>query len=958
MTKKSLWRSIDDVGTEELAARVAQEFPSLAEAIANPVDRRQVLKLMAASLAWGGLSACGDTKHGAPLIAPVRLPPNMVPGSSSLFATAHVLGGYAQGILVKHVMGRPLIVEGNPHHPGSFGATDVFAQALPLDFYDPDRAAQVSSKGDPSYRAAFDAAHARSRDSLLRTGGAGLRLLSGCVSSPSLLEQIDTVRKRYPESGWISWEPSSRQRAREATRQLYGKPLDLVGRIDRADVVLGIESDLFSTDPGRLRYARDFASRRNPVRSKMSRIYAIESTPTLLGSVADHRFVAETPDIERIVVWLLQGVRADGSRSASVGGRPRWLDGLIEDLKGSHGKVWIHAGAHLPVAIQKSVLLLNEALDARNETYTLIDASVRDSPSPVSDLVSDMHAGKVTHLIMLDSNPVYAAPAAWEFSKALARVPFSVSLARHLDETARICTWYLPLAHSWETWSDAKGHDGSVTIMQPQALPLYDGISASEFLSTCLLQETRSAEDIVHQYWRSQLGASFESSFAAALASGVLAGSAAAPSALKASRHDEVAGDGAKAGEPSLTLQLQADPSLFDGRYANNPWLQELPRPLTKITWGNPLLISPALAGQNHLVNGDEVRLHVGELTVTAPVVILPGQAPRTVTALLGSGRSAAGRVADHVGVNFHPFIDAQGPVRIEKTGANELIATTVRHDLLNAADQDLLKHLNLEEVGQLSSRPAEKEPADLYRLHPPGNAQWAMSIDLNACIGCNACVVACQAENNIPVVGKSQVLREREMHWLRIDRYLEGDPAEPESFFQPVLCMHCEQAPCENVCPVGATVHDSEGLNLMVYNRCIGTKFCSNNCPYKVRRFNFFGYAKEQQRPAASWNPEVTTRARGVMEKCTYCVQRVAAARIEADKESKPIGKVTTACEAACPSQAITFGNLADSNSKVVERKASPLNFVMLPDQATKPRTSYEAKVKNPNPRFEDPKA
>ncbi|HEY2780575.1 MAG TPA: TAT-variant-translocated molybdopterin oxidoreductase [Steroidobacteraceae bacterium] len=953
-----LWRSLEEAGGDPgLLARATQEFPMLARALADPVNRREVLKLMAACIAWSGLAGC-DSKFGDALVPPVRMPPNVVPGRPNFFATAQVLGGYAQGIVVEHVMGRPLKVAGNPHHPASLGATDAYAQALPLDFYDPDRAAQVCFKGNPSYRAAFDAALATERARLKASDGAGLKILTGNITSPCLLDQIESLLRAYPEATWVSWEPLSRTNAQNGTRQIYGTPLDTIAHLDRADIVLAFDADLLSTDPGRLRYARDLASRRNPARGQMNRIYAVESTPTLLGSVADHRFIAEPSDVEHIVAWLLDAVRSQSSPPAPAGTRPPWMAALIEDLKGARGKVLIHAGAQHSAAVHAQVHLMNESLLARNATYTLIDAQGPAPTSSPEQLLLDMHAGKVTHLLMLDTNPAYSAPFSWDFAAALKSVPFSVSLARHLDETAQKTTWFVPLAHSWESWGDARAYDASVSILQPQSLPLYDGLSAAEVVDRYLQTQSRSSEAIVKDFWRARLSGDFAQAFDAALAKGVLADTAARPATVEPRPAAVHPSGPEKSDNPeaphatAISLVFRADPSLWDGRFANNPWLQELPRPLAKDVWGNPLRISPALAEQHHLETGDVVLLKVGEASVTSPVIVLPGQAPHTITALLGSGRSGAGRVGDQVGVNFHPFTSLADAVRLEKTAAHTDVATTVHHNLLTAPSEQVLRHQDLSEF--LSGQPEASPPAaTLYETHPQGPAQWAMSIDLNACIGCNACVVACQAENNIPVVGKAQVLREREMHWLRIDRYLAGDASAPESFFQPVLCMHCEQAPCENVCPVGATVHDAEGLNVMVYNRCVGTRFCSNNCPYKVRRFNFDSFAREQHRPRESWNPEVTVRARGVMEKCSYCIQRIAAARIEADRDSKPIGKVTTACEAACPTRAFTFGNLADPESAVLARKRSPLDFAMLSDEATKPRTTYEAKVRNPNPKL-----
>jgi molybdopterin-containing oxidoreductase family iron-sulfur binding subunit len=469
-----------------------------------------------------------------------------------------------------------------------------------------------------------------------------------------------------------------------------------------------------------------------------------------------------------------------------------------------------------------------------------------------------------------------------------------------------------------------------------------------------------STEESVRKTWAARLAGHSTDGWSDALARGVVPETATAPSnarfrtVLRTETAATATGGTAFTSTPSdaLTLLLRVDPNLWDGRFANNPWLQELPRPLTKVVWDNPLLIAPALAARMQLSNGDCVRLTIDETSVEAPVWIMPGQAPDCITALLGSGRRAAGTVGDDVGVDFYPVRGLTGPVGFEKTKGRVELASTVHHDLLMETPSEILRHGTL---AQFLADPhfaatAHDEP-HLYRKVPPGAAAWGMSIDLNACIGCNACVVACPAETTRAVVGKAQVLREREMHWLRIDRYFEGGADAPESFFQPVLCMHCEEAPCENVCPVGATVHDSEGLNVMVYNRCVGTRFCSNNCPYKVRRFNFHGYAREQARPAQSWNPDVTVRARGVMEKCTYCIQRVAEARIAADRESRPVGDVRTACQNACPTQAFTFGNLADPTSAVAERKRSSLNFTMLEGQGTRPRTTYEALVRNPNP-------
>ncbi|HEX4153840.1 MAG TPA: TAT-variant-translocated molybdopterin oxidoreductase [Steroidobacteraceae bacterium] len=957
-----LWRSLEEAAAEPgFLASVAQEFPQLAASLGKPVDRRQVLKLMGAVLIMNGLQACGS-KFGGELIPAVKIPPNIIPAMPNFYASAHVLDGYASGIVVKHNMGRPIKVDGNPNHPASLGAADVFAQAQLLDFYDPDRAAGLSRQGIPSDRASLEKALEAQRSALSGSGGTGLRLLTGTVTSPTLAGRIDAVLERYPEARWVSWDPISRSGVRQGAALAYGRPLETRLRLERADVLVAIDGDLFDTDPGRSRHARDFSSRRNPSRTaEMSRVYAIESTPTLLGSVADHRFIAGPAEIIGITAAmadLILGSSAADSGAAqgrAMAGVPPWLGPMVADMKAARGRVFMHIGASQPPRIHALAHAINEALGARGETFELIEpvAHMSGRQQELRELIADMQGHRVESLLILDSNPVYAAPADWGYAEALRQVPFSLALSRRADETGRSATWFVPRAHDWEAWSDARAYDGTAGVLQPQSLPLYDGMSELELLGRYIESAPADSEAAVRATWQARMTGDFEIRWREALAAGVIPGSAsptshAALRAAPARTSPELPGGGADA----LSVLFRADPSLWDGRFANNPWLQELPRPLTKLVWDNPLLISPALAHELELHNGDVARLSIGQASVLAPVWILPGQARHCITALLGSGRRFAGSIGDGQGVDYTPLLALPGTPKLTKTSGHVDLASTVHHNLLLETPPEILRHGTLAEyrANPRFAADSDHEP-HLYRTVPPGPAVWAMSVDLNACIGCNACVIACQAENNISVVGKSEVLREREMHWLRIDRYFEGSATAPQSFLQPVLCMHCEEAPCENVCPVGATVHDAEGLNVMVYNRCVGTRFCSNNCPYKVRRFNFFAYGREQYRPAESWNPDVTVRARGVMEKCSYCLQRIAEARIAADRDSLPVGEVKTACQVACPTQAFTFGNLADPSSAVSQRKQSPLDYAMLEKQNTRPRTTYEALVRNPNP-------
>jgi molybdopterin-containing oxidoreductase family iron-sulfur binding subunit len=943
------WRSLEQLANDaDFVARAAQEFPSLAEGLAVPHDRRRVLKLMAAGLALAGLGGC---QHGPPsgvLVPPVRPEPNAVSSARDMFATAHVMQGYATGVLLRHDVGRPIKVEGNPLHPASLGATDAFAQAELLSFYDPDRAIGLERKGEPQDWQNLQTEMAAQRALWTQTHGEGLRLLTGTVTSPTLARQIKTLQQRYPAMRWHQWEPISRDAVRAGAKLAYGRPVEIVPHLDAADVVVALDSDLISSAPGHVRFARDLASRRNPTRGPMSRIYALEPTPSLIGVTADHRISAAPGDIVRMTAVLADTVL----RYAPVpDGTPAWVGYAADDLKAHHGRSFVHVGPDQPAELHALAHAVNEALGGRGHTFDVIDpveAAPVDQAASFRELLQDMQSGRIHSLIIIDANPAYTA-SALGFWDALRHVPFSLTTSIGPNETAAASLWSLPQRHPFEDWSDARAFDGTTTILQPQALPLFGGISPHRLLALMLDFDAPDSLEIVHQTWQGG-GAD---GWHGALAAGVVANSAAAGSdvALRTDAARSVPDPPTK----PLTLLLRPDPHIWDGRSNNNAWLQELPRPLTKLTWDNPLLISPAEGQRLGLRNGDRVTLSVGEHTVTLPTWIMPGQAEGCVVGLLGFGRRVVGTVGDGTGFDLYPLAYGQGSVALVKASGREELACTEHHQPIMEKSNDFARHGKLPQFQAdphfLGDKAGDEE---LYRWKPAGPAQWGMSIDLNSCIGCNACVVACMAENNTPVVGKQEVIREREMHWLRIDRYYDGEAENPNILFQPVLCMHCEAAPCEYVCPVGATVHDNEGLNVMVYNRCIGTRFCSNNCPYKVRRFNYFDFADTEHRPPQARNPEVTVRGRGVMEKCTFCLQRIATARIVADIENRPVGadEVVTACQAACPTQAFSFGNMAEGGT-VMERKRSPLTYELLHDQATRPRVTYEGRIINPNPAF-----
>lgn len=929
------WRQVLEDPAE--AARV---FPSLAAAMAPGPQRRGLLKLMAASFALGGLSGCGDpATSDTGWVPAVEAPPGIVPGLPNRFATATVAGGAGLGLVVEHRMGRPVKVEGNPLHPASLGATDALAQALVLDFYDPDRASGMLRQGRPATMAELLDILVPVRASLYAARGAGLRILTGACVSPTLGAALDALLARLPEARWHQWEADGSDAPRAGAVLAYGRPLVSVPRLDAADVVVGLESDLVSGAPGWVRHARDLASRRNPARGPMSRIHAVESVPSLLGGIADRRIAAGPAELHRGLMALAAGVLT----GTAPGDAPAWVGPALSDLRAARGRAFVHAGPALPAEAHALVHAMNEALGGRGQTYALLppfEHRPEDGGAGMGGLLADMEAGRVSALLILDSNPVHAAPG---FGRLLGLVPVSVHSGPAPDETALAAGWHVPMTHPFEDWGDLRAHDGTASVQQPQALPLHRGRSALSLLSLVAEGSPRDSLAAVRNTWREHLAD--EDAWLSALADGVVPGTAAAP--LDVPLRAEAARAVPPAPpSPPLAVLFRPDPYLLDGRNANNAWLQELPRPLTKLTWDNPLLLAQDVAPE--LRNGDLVELSRGEVRLELPAWRLPGLAPGCAVAVTGYGRANPGEVGGGAGWDLFPLRAAEGAPALRVLGRHARLATTDR-GMGTVPPGDIARTGTLAAFQRDPHGLAGQAPDDsLYRVRPSAPVQWGMVVDLNQCIGCNACVVACQAENNVPVVGRDNVIRQREMHWLRIDRYWDGEGPEAQAVFQPMLCLHCEEAPCETVCPVGASVHDSEGLNLQVYNRCIGTRFCSNNCPYKARRFNFGPYAEDEHRPAIARNPEVSVRPRGVMEKCTFCVQRIAASRIEHDRDGVP-QHVVTACQAACPTSAFSFGDLNDPAAEIVARKASPLNYVLLPDQQTHPRVTYEARIRNP---------
>ena len=964
---KEYWRSLEELaGTDEFNEMLHREFPRQAWAWEESLSRRNFLQVMGASLAFAGLSGC--VKQPDEKIIPyVRQPEQIVPGQPLQFATSMVMGGFARGVLATSNMGRPTKIEGNPSHPASLGATDIFMQASVLSLYDPDRAQAVSYRGNIRTWGEFKQAIRIPLEVQRSLKGAGIRILMGPLTSPTLVYQIDAFLKEFPLAKRFQYEPTHRDAVLEGSMLAFGEPVETIYHFDKADVILSLECDFMGEGHTAVRNMHDFSDRRRIGGKKrdMNRMYVVESTPTITGTMADHRLPASPRQVQLAAEYAARKLRGL-SPEVSPGNAAlvSMLEAAVAELQRHRGTGLVLAGDHQPPSVHALAHAMNDLLGNIGNTVTYIEPVVDtwvNNLDSLRDLTREMNAGEVDMLVIVGGNPVYDSPADLDFTRALSKVKLSVRFGPYEDETAVQCDWGLPESHYLESWGDARAYDGTVGLIQPLIAPLYDSISAIELFDV-LMEKNRSGHEILTDYWKSRYtSADFESFWRRSLNDGIIKGTGASSKSVKLQRN--VWDLSAKAGdEEGMSILFRADPTISDGQFSNNGWLQELAKPITKLTWDNAALISAKAAEQLLLQNNDVVEITSKNRTLKMPVWIMPGQAENCVTVHLGYGRTQAGKVGSGTGFNAYTLrtSDAMwsgGGVKLRKTGATYALATTQHHHAMEGRGQ--VRAATLAEfikdphyVKNEGETPSPDE--SLYPPHKYEGYAWGMSIDLNACTGCNACVVACQAENNIPIVGKEQVLMMREMQWIRIDSYYKGDLDNPEVYHQPVPCMHCENAPCEVVCPVGATVHDSEGLNLMVYNRCIGTRYCSNNCPYKVRRFNFLEFNDIRSETLKMVeNPEVTVRSRGVMEKCSYCIQRINAARYDAEKENRDIrdGEVVTACQAACPAKAIVFGDTNNKTSRVSELKQEPRDYGLLAELNTKPRTTYLGKLTNPDP-------
>jgi molybdopterin-containing oxidoreductase family iron-sulfur binding subunit len=986
MKGKKLWRSIDELAnTEAFQAAVEREFPGSAQEWVDPVSRRGFLKLMGASMALAGMAGC-TKQPDEPIYAYVKAPEDLVLGKPNYFATAHPLPTGAVPVLVKSDEYRPIKVDGNPEHAYNRGSSDVYTQGSLLDLYDPDRSKRVLYRGENREWAEF--VQALQQKAAASKDGTGLYFLSATITSPTLARQWAEVKKAYPKAVLVQYDPA-------LAGTWLAKGLNVQYALSGADVVVSLDADFLSgaAYPGFHKLVGDYAARRKDPANGMNRLYAVESSTTTTGMKAEHRLGLRASEVPAFAAALAVAV---GVPSVTAPGyawtaeQQKFLAALAKDLKANAGKSAVLPGLYQDESVMALAQAINMALGNVGKTVMVASEPAVPVPSDqladMKALVADLNAGKVDWLVILNANPIYNAPADLDFLDAFNKANIVAHLGSHQDETGQIAHWHLPAAHYLESWSDARAYDGTVSVVQPMIDALYGGHTAHHVLQLLQNEPMLSPYDAVRETQKANIKGDFEAGWRKALHDGWIADTAYATGGAAAKLSAAAPAPTAK---DSIEIIFRPDPNVYDGRWSNVGWLQELPKPVTNLSWDNAAIVSGATLSRLGLEEDDIVELSVGNGRVKAPVIVAPGHPDNSVTVYLGYGREFAGRVGSGAGFDAYAIrptwaplyatgniakVDGKWGTAITKSHYQDHRSKTVSgegtgNNSLEAdealGDRGIIRYATLEEYKANPNFAHEGEGHDtpemgtsLFPNWTYTENKWGMSIDMNSCVGCNACIVSCYAENNIAVVGKQQVRIGRNMQWLRIDTYFEGDLSAPRAHFQPMTCQHCENAPCEQVCPVGATVHTPEGLNTMVYNRCVGTRYCSNNCPYKVRRFNFLLYSDyETESLKLMRNPDVSVRSRGVMEKCSYCVQRITAARIEADKENRGIrdGEIVTACQQACPAKAITFGNLNDKTSQIAKQRLDERTYQVLADQNTRPRTTYIAEVLNLNQDLEE---
>jgi molybdopterin-containing oxidoreductase family iron-sulfur binding subunit len=1023
------WRSLEQLAdSPEVLAQIEAEFPHYSPDEIRGMSRRKFMKLMAASMALAGIGLGGCRRWPRESLAPqTSNVEGRIPGLSEHYATVMELGGVGHGLLVTSYEGRPIKIEGNSLHPFArvaehYGSADAYAQASVLELYDPDRSRGPSVRAGNEVRKSTWDAFRTAAAKMFAGNGANVAVLSESASGPTFADLRSRFLKKFPNAKWHEYEPVSSDNERIATRQAFGQPLRPRLHLEKADVVFSLDADFLGEHPAHTRYANDWVARRKSADANktMSRVYVAESRFSITGAVADHRLPIKPSRVTAIVMNVAARLGISGTASALgdlTADETKFVDAVAQDLKSAGKNAVVAAGSHLDAAAQAIVHRINSAMGAIGNTVTLLSLPDADRPThadAIAQLGKDIHNGAVHTLLILGGNAAYDAPADLEIEKLIAAVPNSVHLSAYRNETSLACAWQLPRAHYLESWGDARAYDGTISIQQPLIEPLFGGISPIELLAMITGDDARDGRALVLRTFGGN-----DRDFRVALHDGIVANSAFKPATANIQPTAAAPAPPAPATAPSgnFEVRFHADPSVYDGRFANNAWLQETPDPLSKLTWDNAALISKQDADKLGVGNGGMLSITVSRRSIKIPAFILPGQPIGVIGLPLGYGRREAGNVGNSVGFDTYQIRPAgafAAMANVTSTGGSYKLVATQEHHIIDEVGFKgreervgekfksgiVVRETTLAEF-QKNPRAAHPHGHGNVKLqlfdppyeNPPKHDHapiafnephaWGMAIDMTACIGCNACMVACQSENNVPVVGKEQVAVNREMHWIRIDRYFKGamDDPNPEVAFQPMMCVHCENAPCEQVCPVAATVHDTEGLNTMVYNRCIGTRYCSNNCPYKVRRFNYFDFHSigpkagrfpdpwlnlpdTQQREsvdpirALAFNPDVTVRMRGVMEKCTYCVQRIQGTKIKAkneflagqrDSDIVRDKEVMTACAQACPTQAIVFGNLNDPKADVTQLHRNPRAYSVLEELNTRPRTQHLAKLRNP---------
>lgn len=984
ITGKEYWRSLDQLAeTPEFKKFIDSEFPENASEMKSPVTRRKFLALMGASIAFAGLAGC---RRPVETIVPyVSAPENVIPGISRHYATTMPFGFHSYGLLVETHEGRPTKIEGNTLHPSSLGKTNARMQAEILRLYDPDRSKKVLFKGADRTWADFVEFWRERYPDFLESGGEGLAVLTGSYAAPTMNRLLRTFRKTFPKALVSVYDSVNDENLYNGIRIASGKKYQPVYHYEKAKTILTLDADIFLSENEDVTANKGFAEGRRleTEKDEMNRLYAVESGFSITGAMADHRLKMPSSHIPAVAAVLAEAlidrgldlnVPAEMPENPTGEADVKWVNALADELITNRGNSLIVGGRTQPSAVHALIFAMNHALGNTGNTveYYAAEGGESSSLASLAALKDAIQAGKVNTLFLLDSNPVYTTPSDFDFSTLLGKVEHTIQLSEYVDESTAYAEWHLPEAHFLESWGDACSVNGTKSVIQPMIEPLFGGQTKSEVLAMIVSGLEKRSYDVIRETWQDLLESSdFETEWQMVLHDGAWKSSQG-----KASRIDLSVSKIRDAWNASvmnmeslsaenLEIVFHPSPALYDGRYANNGWMQELPDPVTKIAWDNAALISPATAEALEVKQGDVVTLGLNGQSIAIPVHILPGQADYSVGLTLGYGRKKMGKIAEGVGVDVNPLrtsasMNYATGGTIRKTGKKHLLANTQDHNSME--DRPLIREATLSEYRkhpEFAKEMVEHPPlVSLWDEHSYDEGyQWGMAIDLTSCSGCNACVIACQSENNIPIVGKEQVAEGREMHWIRLDRYFDGEVDDPKMIFQPVACQHCENAPCEQVCPVQATVHDSEGLNVMTYNRCIGTRYCSNNCPYKVRRFNFFNYTNAlAETVKMAQNPDVTVRSRGVMEKCTFCTQRINKAKIAAKLEDRELrdGEVVTACQQACPADAIVFGNINDPESTVSKIKSRNRDYTMLGELNLKTRNTFLAKIRNPNPDIE----